>query len=142
MSGRTQQVALCLGEARALTRTARAMQSALVAGDAEAVRELVEEQEVAIWRLGRLLQGEDVEGARAPEEFSPEAAGADEEAYRERVRQAWLGEMAALAEVSRQNAVLVRDGLVTVAGLLRILTGGADDYGGAVGGPRLFSRRA
>jgi hypothetical protein len=142
VSGRAQQVALCLGEARALTRTARAMQSALVAGDAEAVRALVEEQEVAIWRLGRLLQGEDVEGAQAPEEFSPEAAAGDEDAYRERVRQAWLGEMAALAEVSRQNAVLVRDGLVTVAGLLRILTGGADDYGGGEGGPRLFNRRA
>jgi hypothetical protein len=146
VSARAEQVALCLGEARALTRTAEAMRSALERGDTEAVRVLVEAQEIGIWRLGRLMQGESVEGASVPDDlsFALDDDADVEDAGREGMRQAWLGEMAHLAEVSRQNAVLVRDGLRTVQGMLRILTGRAGEYGGATGParPRVFNRRA
>ena len=143
MSTRAEQVAYCLSETRSLTRTAEAMRTALENGDTEKVSALVEAQELGIWRLGRLLQGEEIDDVEAADMGLAELGeGASEADRSDAVRRAWLGEMARLAEVSRQNAVLVRDGLVMVQGMLGILTGQGGDYGRRGGGPVAFSGRA
>lgn len=130
-------MARCVAETRALTHAAKALRDALERGDTPAVKRLVEEQEVRVWRLGRLMRGEGVEGGEA-------APGEGDAAITEiGARDELMGEMAELAEVSRQNAVLVTDGLRTVQGLLRILTGRAGDYRGhAPGAAHTFSRKA
>lgn len=143
MTTREEQLARCLNETRSLTRTAEAMRVALENGDAKTVGALVEAQEVGIWRLGRLMQGEDVECAIPLDSETREILASSCELDRpDATRQIWMTEMARLADVCRQNAVLVRDGLVMVQGLLRILTGRSGEYGGGASGPIAFSRRA
>lgn len=142
MSADARSVALCVGEARALTHTAEAMRAALEAGDTKRLNSLVEVQEMGIWRLGRLMKGESVDGAESPDDLreAVEAAAAGED---EPLRESLTREMRNLADVSRQNAVLLKDGLQMVRGLLAILTGQYGEYGGGPKGPTtVFSRRA
>lgn len=136
-------MARCIGETRALTHNAEAMRDALEAGDTARLASLVESQEMGIWRLGQLLKGQspDEGGRSEPGDLASAAqAAADDE---EGLRQTLSREMRALADVSRQNAVLLRDGLTMVRGLLAILTGQYRNYGGDATGPAsAFSRRA
>ncbi len=140
MSASAYALARCVGETRALTRTAQAMRDALEAGDTQELSSLVAVQEMGIWRLGQLMKGESVEGVDEPPDDLLEAArtGADDD-----LRQSLRLEMQSLADVSGQNAVLLKDGLMIVRGLLAILTGRFGEYGGGPGGPSgVFSRRA
>lgn len=143
MSANARSVALCVGEARALARTAEQMRAALESGDARRLNSLVEVQEIGIWRLGRLMKGEGVDGDETPPDDLREALAAAAAGEDEPLRQSLAREMRNLADVSRQNAVLLKDGLQTVRGLLAILTGQYGEYGGGPKGPTtVFSRRA
>lgn len=136
-------MAQCVAETRALTSTAEAMRAALEEGDTDRLRQLVEAQETGIWRLGRLMKGEQVAGAESPEDLDAVLAAAEAGADDACLRACLAREMEGLARVSRQNAVLLKDGLSMVRGLIAILTGRYDDYGGrALGRASAFSRRA
>jgi hypothetical protein len=112
---------------------AEAMHEALVQGDMALVRELTYAQEMGVWRLGRLLAGEEVEpGEEASSAWEdPQQA---EAALREEIR--------SLAQVSQRNAQLLTDGLRTVQALRQVLQGDVFPGEAWVAPPVWFSHKA